>query len=143
MSEYRLDIADENVSEVVRVLEAGLTAHAEEAGLSRSNLTISYRDQNENIVAGLTARETLGRMYVRLLWVADECRGHGLGRKMMAQMEKEAKQRLCSHIYIDTAGFQAPEFYERLGYHEMARFEKFMGDYDRIFYVKEMKKGQD
>ena len=43
-------------------------------------------------------------------------RGSGLGRRLMAMAEKAARGEGCVGIWLDTFEFQAPGFYEKLGF---------------------------
>jgi ribosomal protein S18 acetylase RimI-like enzyme len=42
----------------------------------------------------------------------------------------------CIKAFVDTMSFQAPEFYQRLGFEEIVRIKDFYQGYDRIFYSK-------
>ena len=62
-------------------------------------------------------------MFVRYLWVSEGLRGRGVGRDLMARAEVLARERGCHSAWLDTFGFQAPGFYEKLGYQEFARLD--------------------
>ena len=47
-------------------------------------------------------------------------RGLGLGRKVMAMAEAEARSRGLAGIWLDTWTFQAPGFYPKLGFRNAA-----------------------
>jgi ribosomal protein S18 acetylase RimI-like enzyme len=63
-------------------------------------------------------------------------RGEGLGRRVMALAEEEARRRGLSGIWLDTWTFQAPGFYVRLGFTECGRIPDYPPGHDRVFYVK-------
>lgn len=46
----------------------------------------------------------------------DRLRGQDVGTRMMAEAESEARRRRCRAIVLYTISFQAPGFYEKLGY---------------------------
>jgi GNAT superfamily N-acetyltransferase len=64
--------------------------------------------------------------------VVDElCRGRGIGRALVAEMEAEARVRGCSLLYLTSATRRqdAHEFYRRVGLEETGkRFAKRLGD---------------
>jgi ribosomal protein S18 acetylase RimI-like enzyme len=53
---------------------------------------------------------------VTVIWVDATLRGQGLGRRLMAEAEAEARQRGCRYARAITSNFQAPGFYSILGY---------------------------
>jgi GNAT superfamily N-acetyltransferase len=54
------------------------------------------------------------------LVVAPEARGAGVGRALVARVDREARSRACVRIEVTTAEHRAgaQEFYERLGFEE-------------------------
>jgi GNAT superfamily N-acetyltransferase len=53
---------------------------------------------------------------VDVMWVEPSRRGLGIGRDLLADVEKQARERGCRWAKLNTWEFQAPEFYEHLGY---------------------------
>ena len=50
------------------------------------------------------------------LWVDPGHRTEGLGRRLVAAVEDQARERGCRWAKLNTWEFQAPDFYERCGY---------------------------
>ena len=50
------------------------------------------------------------------MWVSPTQRSEGLGRRLLAAVEDQARERGCRWAKLNTWEFQAPEFYERCGY---------------------------
>lgn len=59
------------------------------------------------------------------LWVAPELRGAGLGVRLLAEAEHEARARGCRQIVIFVHDFQPLALYERFGFEELARIPDF------------------
>ena len=81
----------------------------------------------------LTAFEWL---FVNWLWVAEPYRRSGAGSRLMGAVEAEARSTGCRGAYLDTFSFQAPKFYEKLGYREFGRIADFPAGFDRIWFMK-------
>lgn len=58
-----------------------------------------------------------------MTWVREEHRGTGVGSSLIAAFEKEARQRGCTHAFVISFTFQAPDFYRQQGYQEIFRWE--------------------
>ena len=73
-----------------------------------------------------------------VLWVAEPRRGTGLGACLLAQLEQDAARQGAKRLELNTFGFQAPGFYEKLGYRRFGTVEPAVGEYGHYFYVKEL-----
>jgi ribosomal protein S18 acetylase RimI-like enzyme len=72
------------------------------------------------------------------LWVAEAERGRGLGRALLQAAEAEAARRGCEQILVSTHSFQAPAFYERLGYQRQAMVPGQPKGHANIVYLKRL-----
>lgn len=97
---------------------------------------ILEKDNNGKIVAGLMAYVHPGWLYIDLLWIEESRRNQGLGRALMQRAEQEALNRNCHSIWLWTQDFEAPAFYEKLGYTRFTTFENFIHNHQRIGYRK-------
>jgi GNAT superfamily N-acetyltransferase len=77
-------------------------------------------------------------LYVRHFWVTPERRAQGLGRALMAEVERLARERGCIGLYLDTFEEGAALFYERLGFARCGRIEDFPPGAARIFLAKRL-----
>lgn len=114
-------------ADVQRIVQ-GLVEHALEAGIEPrryTRLVLFARDADGQIVGGLTGAMVWGWLEVGELWVAEPWRGRGIGRRLLAAAEVEARRNGCRHARLDTFDFQARGFYERLGYATHAELADF------------------
>jgi GNAT superfamily N-acetyltransferase len=101
-------------------------------------LAIFVRDDAGQIAAGLAGGTWAGYLEVKILWVREDRRGQGLGRKLLLAAEQEARGRGCGQVLLDTHDFQAPAFYKKLGYGVFGVFEGIGGCYARYFLSKKL-----
>jgi GNAT superfamily N-acetyltransferase len=101
-------------------------------------LVASVRAPDGNLAAGLAGWTWGGSGYVDYLWVREDLRGAGLGSRLLAAAEAEARERGCSQVIISSHTFQAPDFYLRHGYVEYARTENSPRGHADIHFVKEL-----
>lgn len=88
-------------------------------------LLVVARDGDDNVVGGLIAATYWGWLDVDDLWVAEEVRGRGLGRRLLRTAEREARARGCSRARLTTYSFQARAFYEKEGYGVVGALEDY------------------
>ncbi len=55
-------------------------------------------------------------MEVQYLFVEEQLRKLGYGKKLLYAAEKIAKEKACDFIKLDTLSFQALDFYKKLGF---------------------------
>jgi GNAT superfamily N-acetyltransferase len=72
-------------------------------------------------------------LYVDALWVRDGDRHRGLGSKLIAEIEEQARKLGCSLSHLDTFDFQAKVFYERLGYEVFGVLDECPPGHKRYF----------
>ena len=82
-------------------------------------------DQTGAIRGGLVGRtHAIAHWFeVSIIWVDEQVRHQGVGRCLMEEAECEARQRGCHYARVATSNFQAPGFYEQLGYSLYGRLE--------------------
>jgi ribosomal protein S18 acetylase RimI-like enzyme len=92
--------------------------------------------QKGRVVGGIDGTAYWGRLHVQNLHVDADWRGQGIGRRLMEMAEALARERGCHGINVDTFTFQAPGFYEKLGFLKIGEVHGYFKDYRRIFYTK-------
>jgi ribosomal protein S18 acetylase RimI-like enzyme len=125
------DVKRELISSV-REFNAAVLGHADS-----KPLTVVARDAEGRLIGGVSGRTIHGHYLIEVVWVAESERSAGLGRELMNEAEKQARQRGCYGAQVDTTSFQAPGFYEKLGFRTIGTVEDFPPGHKRHFMQKD------
>lgn len=133
-----MTIAHDVPQDVKDAIESGIDRFSNEyTDRTRQACFITVYD-GERLVGGLRA-ESLGEwFYIKHLWVDEDFRGQGLGMDLLNKAEQEAKARQCTILWVDTLSYQAPGLYKKAGYKAAATVPQYRGQYDRIFFRKDV-----
>ena len=82
-------------------------------------------EEDGKILGVITGRAYYNEVHIGDLIVSKDCRRAGVGRKLVAFVENAFSGMGYEKIALTTFGFQAPEFYKKLGYElEFVREDK-------------------
>lgn len=113
--------------------------NAAQAGLAKPEpVALLVRDDHGEILGGLYGRVFYQWLFIELLSVPEQGRGQGLGTKLMQMAEELALEKECVGIWLDTFSFQAPTFYEKLGYSEFGHITDYPPGHKRHFFQKRL-----
>ncbi len=116
-------------------LTAGFESHSEKQSAPpyhKERLNWTAQNEQGELIAALTADLLWGWLYIDELWVDESCRGTGMGKQLMNQAEEYAKAQALSGLWLWTQSWQAPVFYQQLGFEEFTRLEDFPKGHSRI-----------
>jgi ribosomal protein S18 acetylase RimI-like enzyme len=102
------------------------------------HLRFFLRDEQGAIHGGLLGEIYFGWLYVSILWVAEAHRGGGWGQRLLARAEAEGAARGCHSVWLDTFSFQAPGFYQKLGYEVFGTLDDYPPGHTRYFLRKRL-----
>ncbi len=94
------------------------------------------RSTNGEIIAGYNGHTWGGYCELSHLWVDEQHRGQGLGSLLLRAAEQEALDGGCLQVVLATHDFQAPSFYERMGYQRKFVLEGRPKGHVDIVYAK-------
>ena len=100
-------------------------------------LRYCLKDDSGPIMGGVVATKNHECMAVDFLWVDASIRGKGYGTRLLSLVEAAARDEDCVVIWLSTFGFQAPEFYVKLGYELFGVLEKCVNGYTQYFFRKD------
>ncbi|WP_413112243.1 GNAT family N-acetyltransferase [Thaumasiovibrio sp. DFM-14] len=116
-------------------LTAGFESHSQTQmapAYRKESFNWTVQDDQGNLIAALTADLLWEWLYIDELWVDESCRGTGLGKQLVEKAEEYAIAQALSGLWLWTQSWQAPAFYQRLGFEEFTRFENFPTGHSRI-----------
>ncbi len=134
----RIVAAKTNATAVSRELWRGLVRYnREQAGPLRYTRTVlAVRDARNRLLGGLILQSYWRESYVELLWLSARARRLGLGRRLVEEAERRARRRGSLLLHLNTYSFQAPGFYEKLGFRRFGGMAGSPRGESRHFYVK-------
>jgi GNAT superfamily N-acetyltransferase len=101
------------------VIQRGLAAYNTTRFRPSDNTTLDVLVSDDNsgeLLGGLLGHTSYRLFFLDLFYLPEGLRGAGLGSRIIALAEDEARRRGCTAAFVYTVTFQAPEFYERHGY---------------------------
>jgi len=101
-------------------------------------LAVFVRDGSGAVVAGMHGWTWGGTGFVQAIWVHESRRRLGLGSRVLGAAEAEARRRGCHQMHLDTHSYQAPAFYQKLGYEVIGTLPGWPGNDVRVFLRKRL-----
>ena len=98
---------------------------------SRNQLSVYF---NTNLHT--TFQTVFDILYVDTVFVSENYRRQGIGRRLIDAMEQRAKALGANMIRLDTFDWQGYEFYKNLGYEEVGHYYNEEDKFHEYFFVK-------
>lgn len=89
-------------------------------------VAVFIKDAQKQILAGVSGLHRWGWAHIDVLWVSEKVRGMGFETMLMELVEDKFREEGCAMVDLHTFSFQAPDFYEKMGYHKT--FEQEIGN---------------
>ena len=99
---------------------------------------IFLRDEANTLCGGIMADLWGGWMHITYLWIEEALRGRDYGTRLIEAAEDEARTHGCHHAHVETFSFQAPSFYERLGYQVIATLDDYPAGEQHFILTKRL-----
>ena len=126
----RLPISDNPTEEEMKIVQKRLKDHNRqfpngELDIPTPDISLVLKDRKGNIVGGIITSMLTGVMHLEVLWIDEIYRGRGYGRDLVLQAESIAKSKGYPASQTWTFSFQAPEFYQSIGYKLIGIFDGY------------------
>ncbi len=99
---------------------------------------VFIRDDQNEIVAGMTGWTWASACEISQVWVHPSCREQGYGSRLLKAAEDKAREKRCQIIYLSSYSFQAPRFYQKFGYELAYELKDFPPGHQYCFLVKRL-----
>jgi ribosomal protein S18 acetylase RimI-like enzyme len=110
-------VYDGDLPPEAKTVDAGLGAFNDAAApLHEVRRLACIAREGGEVVGGAVGRRWGRCGEIQQLWVAESHRGRGIGSQLVRAFEQRAAELGVRHFYLETLSFQAPGFYETLGY---------------------------
>jgi ribosomal protein S18 acetylase RimI-like enzyme len=105
---------------------------------AQRNLAVFLHDAHGQLRGGIVGTIWGQCLEITSLWVHPSLRGQGYGSRLLQTLEQEARAQQCSSAILNTYSFQAPAFYQRLGYEVFGMIDGYPQGYQKVFLKKRL-----
>ena len=102
------------------------------------DVAVWLRDAHGRLLGGVVGTIWGQCVEIPYLWVHPGLRGQGYGRQLLQTLEQEARAQQCHAAILETYSFQAPGFYQRLGYEVFGVIDGYPQGYQKVFLKKRL-----
>ena len=135
---------DDEVKEFQKGLEDYNMKHTDgEFNSPEEWLSLVLKDYDGNIIGGITTSTLYWAQYLEVFWVDDRYRRMGYGRDLVLEAERLAKKNGCLVSQTYTFSWQAPDFYQAVGYKLMATYDGYVEGITELILMKKLDSTDD
>ena len=115
MNIKRIETFDDSIGEFIN---EEFSQYGEKSGLALNYDDFCFVAENKDgqITGVITGHAYYNEVHISNLIIKAGCRRNGLGKKLVETVEETYSGKEYEKITVSTYGFQAPEFYQKLGY---------------------------
>ena len=139
----RFSIVENAPEKEMEIVHAGLHEHFYE-NVEREpkvDIQLVVRDHTGKAVGDLLGGSVIGIMYIEHLWLDEQYRGLGYGKKLVMEAERIAKENGLVAVQTWSPSFQAPEFFQKLGYKVYATADSYPDPIKEYHFIKKFSNG--
>ncbi len=137
-------VVDHNPSqsdnEVVK--EGLIRSYEAQFGERDKEFSIFLKSDSGKVVGGIQAMFDSEAIYIEALWIEENLRKQGYGKKLLATAEREAIENGCRFSLVDTWDFQAEKFYLKNGYEKIGELANYWHGHSKLFLRKKLQSSE-
>ncbi len=84
-------------------------------GLNEDPISFEIVNGSE-FVGAIVLQLFWSQLHIKYLYVEESYRGQGIGRRLIEHALEFGKNCECQFVFVETMSFQAPEFYQKMGF---------------------------
>ncbi|MBT6539175.1 MAG: GNAT family N-acetyltransferase [Francisellaceae bacterium] len=138
MSTLNFEVKNNPSPEEQKIIRDGIIGFNQSIINDKPNCINIVVKEDENIIGGAIIYQHRDALYVDVLWCSENYRKKGIGSKLIAMVDTEAKSKSISKLFVDTYAFQAQEFYKKHGFKVIGTVPEYLLGHDRIFMRKDL-----
>jgi len=122
-----------------KIMHAGLHRHVKlnvGDGDKGIKIRLILKGKVGDLVGGLSAWTTLSNVIFDHIWIAEEFRGKGLGKRLMMEMERIARENGCIASQAYCFSFLAPSFFQKMGYSVLGVSNGYPPPVEEVYLIK-------
>ncbi len=104
-----------------------------------NDINVLLKDTEGLVWGGVFCETWLYSLYIDVLWIDERIRGQGYGRALMEEAERMGREHGCTFAHTTTFSYQAPEFYQAVGYTIFAAMDDYPDGIVQYFLKKSLK----
>lgn len=134
-----IDYLEDQPKAIEQKIHQGHISDEAQAGIvcNYKRFSLAAKDKSGDVLGVLTAFTAFAEVYVDDIWVELAYRKHGIGKKLLVELEHCFRNKGYNNINLVTSAFQAPEFYEKCGFElEFVRVNKHNPQFTKYFFIK-------
>ncbi len=108
-------------------------------GRAHEPISFELYDQ-DNLIGCVVVELFWGQLHIKYLIVEPNYRGLGWGRKLMEYALNFGQEHGCDFAFVETMSFQAPRFYQNLGFEVELKRDGYARDVSFYYLRKDLNK---
>ncbi|QDP41077.1 GNAT family N-acetyltransferase [Radiobacillus deserti] len=135
-----IQLGKEEDSKYIRkkLIEFNMKQLSDDIKTPLEEISFVVKNDTGETIGGITGTMFWHHIHIDFLWVSEKARGEGYGTQLMNRLEAFAKEHTCRLILLDTFSFQAPDFYQKLGFEIVGIVEDHPKGYSQYFLQKRL-----
>jgi len=102
------------------------------------DINLFLKDSAGAVVGGLFCETWSYGLYLDVFWIDEKYRHQGYGEQMIQEAERRGKELGCMFAHTCTFTYQAPDFYQKMGYEVFGVNDEYPDGIKQFFLKKRL-----